>query len=178
MRLKSRFLTSVAVLCAPFAAQAEGILPDWASIQIGSKHVNMNAPAARGGAGFNEFNPGLIFTWENRWGGLNYSIGSFRNSFDEQSTLLAVSDLYPLGNQWFAGWFLGAADYGDTARNSRFWDIDSDWIPVAGLQLNYRNYYLQALPANDSADGFGMVFTFGVSFSLNRGDAGQAVTRR
>lgn len=178
MGLKSRFLATVAVGLAPFAAQADGLLPDWASIQIGSKHVNMNAPAARGGAGFNEFNPGLIFTWEDRWGGLNYSIGSFRNSFDEQSTLLAVSDLYPLGNQWYAGWFFGAADYGDTARNSRFWRVDSDWIPVAGLQVNYRNYYLQALPANDSADGFGMVFTFGVSFSLNPQTPDGIVSRR
>ena len=163
-------LTVANIATAADTDRIERMLPDWASFQIGSKHINMNESNVTGAAGFQEFNPGLIVTWGDRWRGLNYSIGNFRNSNNERSTILAVSDLYPIGKGFFVGWFLGTADYGEVARNSKLWKLDSDWIPIGGLQLNYRNYYMQVLPANDSGKGFGAVLTFGVSMALKRGE--------
>ena len=60
------------VLAAPVHAD-----PDRISILLSSYHVDAKQD-------FEQVNPGGFLTWENRMGGLDYSLGAYRNSYGRQ----------------------------------------------------------------------------------------------
>lgn len=70
-------------------ASAQSLAPDRLYFPLASQHFNMD-PLDYGVDSWNEFNPGVIVTWENRALTLDYGIGAFYNSFEEVSFMAVV----------------------------------------------------------------------------------------
>lgn len=149
------------------AALAEGITPDRLYVPLASYHHNIDPPAASGMNSWNEFNPGLILTWEDRFATLDYSAGLFLNSYDDVSPMVSVGKLWDVG-QVSLGATVMFADYGD---NARFFDntvAGSDIVFLPAFQVNYRNVFAQVIPAPQSNGDTGAVFTAGMTFALGQ----------
>lgn len=139
--------------CLLLAAPA-GAGPDRVSILVGSHHIAANQA-------FEELNPGVFLTWEGRR--LDWTVGAFRNSYGRTS--VAATAALPL---WQAGdlrleAFAGLAHYPVEGRTIRL--HVGDLVPLGGLQLRWRNLFVQAIPL-DGVVAAGVV-SFGVTFGLN-----------
>lgn len=149
---------------------ARGLAPDRAYLTFGSQHLNVD-PADFGLVRWNEVNPGLILTWEDRgpWG-LNYSLGAFQNSFADLSLYAATSRTWAIGTAgWRLGWVLGLANYGDNARFVRSQIGQSGWIVTGGAQIEFRNFFVQIQPAGTQrGGGQGAILVTGISFALGK----------
>lgn len=146
-----RHLCAFALSLLPLQSWAD---PDSVAVLLGSYHVN--------GSGFEEFNPGVFVNWHGAaFGGrVDLGFGGFRNSYDGFSA--AVTSAYPLvrTQDWGLDLFAALAWYpGDGAR---FAHAIGDFVPIAGLQMRYRQVFVQAIPAGgDSVDAtlsYGLVF--------------------
>ena len=62
--------------------------PDRVYVSMASKHVNLTPDH---GTEYNEINPGLILSWDNRKYGLSYWFGGIRNSFSTISPYAAAA---------------------------------------------------------------------------------------
>lgn len=127
--------------------------PDRVSILTGSRHIGTDYP-------FQEVNPGLFLTWEDRAFGLDYSLGAYRNSFGKLS--VAATAALPLidRDRFQIALFGGLAIYpGD---GDKFLISAGDAVPVAGLQARYGNGFVQIMPG----DGMAIV-AFGLTFPVN-----------
>ena len=147
-------------------ANAQDLLPDRGYVILASKHVNMVIEGVRDGRGYQEFNPGLILTWQDRYLGLDYSAGAFYNSYGHVAPLVmaAWTRKYESGVKF--GVFVGAADYADDAY--RIVKGSKGIVPIGGLHLEYKNLFAQWLPTEDQANGLGMTFVTGLSFALKK----------
>jgi len=154
-----RFLLQVAFaafFCVP--AFAGGLLPDRASVLVASHHVNASQR-------FEELNPGLFLTWEDRAFGLDYSLGAYRNSYGRGS--VAAFAALPVV-RWREGEIslsLGAAYYPGNGRTFRL--HAGDVVPMAGLQLRHRAFLVQVLPSDGRHTA--AVVAAGLTFPLQRG---------
>lgn len=141
-------LFALLVLSAP--AQAG---PDRVSILLGSAHP--------GSAGFDGRNPGIFLTWEDR-GGLDLSLGAYRNSYGRASVAATASLPALRWREGGASLFLGAAHYPEDGRRFRF--HAGDIVPLAGLQLRHGSLFAQIMPGDGRvADA---VIAFGLTFPL------------
>lgn len=125
--------------------------PDRVSILMGSKHVGAKRD-------FNERNPGLFLTWEDR-GGLDYSLGIYHNSFSNTSVAaLAAKPVY-VKDDLHVSLFGGVAHYpGDTQKlRNHIGNV----IPLGGVQVRYKNMFVQAMPTKTMT-----IFAAGVTMPL------------
>ncbi len=155
-----------ALFPASFSATAEGVKPDRVYIPLATHHVNLD-PADYGRTSWNEFNPGLVLTWENRLGSLDYSLGAFKNSYNRVSAIATVAKMWEVGEHAALGGFVGFADYGSDAR---YFDVtvgDSDVVVIPGFQMNYRNLFGQVI-VSPQPGGAGAIFSMGATFPLSR----------
>ncbi|WP_299354172.1 hypothetical protein [uncultured Shimia sp.] len=163
--MKHAFATLLGLLTAT-SASADGWSPDRLYIPLASYHYNLTPPNP-GQTSWNEFNPGLIFTWEERLWTLDYSAGALLNSYEDVSALFSVGKFWDVG-QVALGAVVSFADYGD---NSRHFDVtlgSSDFVVLPGVQLNYRNVFVQLVPAPQFNGESGAVFGFGATFALGQ----------
>jgi len=141
------FALCAAVLASPARAD---MTPNRVSMLIGSHHV--------GGLGFEERNPGVFVTWERS--PLDFTVGAYRNSYGRGSVAATVA--VPIWSRASAeiSLFGGAAYYPKDGR--RFAMHAGDLVPIGGLQIRYRNLFLQAIPGNgkhvDAVIGVGMTW--------------------
>lgn len=148
-----RALLFALVLAVP--AQAD---PDRVSVLLTSHHASARQR-------FEEVNPGLFLTWENRALGLDYSLGAYRNSYGRVS--VAATAAWPIWQRQntqvalFAGVALYPRDGGRFAVHA------GDWVPLAGVQMRHRNLFFQAMPG-DGRFARGVV-SMGLTFSLKKG---------
>ncbi len=147
-------------------ADADGLPPDQMQIQLGSRHISMNQNMKENG--FEEFNPGATFTWNDRAFGLNYAAGAFRNSFGNLAPVVAISKLWSANYGLKLGLFAGLSYYGDDADFISVGSTSTGVIPIMGLQANYENAYVQLLPTDDDHPGFGFLLVTGWVFPLNK----------
>lgn len=104
---------------------------------------------------FNEFNPGLILTWENRALGLDYSLGAYRDSYSATTSYAGISYMWEIQSDFHAGISL-------SYRNS---DGDGFTGFVPSLQVSYRNSFATISNGFDNGDSYGVI-SFGYSFAL------------
>lgn len=143
-------LSTAALMIVPVTAE-----PDRASFLLGSAH-----PGAT--RGFEEFNPGVFLSWEDRGLHLDYSVGAFRNSYGKVA-VAAFAGLplarWPDGQLSLIG---GIAHYPGNGRN--FSVHAGDFIPLVGLQVRHKSAFVQVLPKGDLA-AVGVI-SFGATFDL------------
>ncbi len=126
--------------------------PDRVSLSLGSSHVNL-------GDGWEEVNPGAFLTWERDR--VNYSVGAFRNSHGKGAIAAFVGYDVIQSGDFEAGLFIGAALY---PGDGRYYDVHvGDLIPMGGIQVQYKNTFVQYMPTNADAG----VMTFGLTWELN-----------
>lgn len=145
------------------AALAAPLLPDRVMLQIGSHHINMT-PDQEVGA-FVETNPGVIFVWD-RGRVFNPAAGVFRNSYGGTSPMVGFSSTFLERNELSIGGFGALAYYGDDAAYVHEELAGIGIVPFFGLQFNYRNLYVQAVPVVTKADGVGSLIVYGLRFDL------------
>lgn len=148
-------------------AFAEGAKPDRLYVPLASHHVNVDPPAASGMSSWNEFNPGLIVTWEDRLGTLDYSAGVFLNSYEDVSAMVSVGKMWDVG-QVQLGASVIFADYGDNAQHFDNAIGSTDIVFLPAFQVNYRNVFAQIIPAPQSNGDTGAVLTAGLTFALGQ----------
>ncbi|MEQ9695430.1 hypothetical protein [Shimia sp. SDUM112013] len=145
-------------------ATAEGLRPDRLYIPLASYHYNLTPPNP-GQNSWNEFNPGLIVTWEDRLWTLDYSAGAFLNSYEDVSPMVSMGKFWDVG-QVALGAVASFADYGDNARHFDVTLGSSDIVVLPAFQVNYRNAFMQVVPAPDFNGNSGALFAFGATFAL------------
>lgn len=142
--------TAAALIIAATTAQADRI-----SVLIGSHHVG--APGQ-----FEEFNPGVFYTWDDRT--VDLSAGIYRNSYGGVS--VAGTAALPLVS-WESGEvaaFAGLALYpGD---GDRFKYSIGDVVPLAGLQVRQGHAFAQIIPMD--GDPVDVLVSFGITWEVGQ----------
>ncbi|MEM6728356.1 MAG: hypothetical protein AAF618_07640 [Pseudomonadota bacterium] len=148
--MKQSSLALALMLSTATSASAE---PDRISLLLGSHHI--------GGGDFEEFNPGIFFTWERPRA--DFTVGAYRNSYGEFSA--AASAALPI-YEWRTGEleaFAGAAYYENADDVSDY--TLGDFVPLAGLQVRQGYVFSQFIPASN--DDFNGLVTFGITFPFD-----------
>jgi hypothetical protein len=139
------------------SAVAEGISPDRISLLLGSHHAATDVH-------FEEFNPGIFATWEDRGPGqLDYSIGAYRNSFGNLSKMYVVAKSFDIGRDAQIGVFAGVASY--PQWSDHFIISFGEYVPVGGVQGRYKNAFMQVMPSDGKV--VGSIISFGLTFDLD-----------
>lgn len=140
------------VPCLLFATPVQA-RPDRISILLGSKHIGAIYA-------FEETNPGIFLTWEERFLKLDYSLGIYRNSFADIS--VAATAAFPIfeRQETQLSVFAGLALYPETG--DAFAVHYGDIVPIAGIQGRHQNMFLQIMPGSDMA-----IVAFGITFEIN-----------
>jgi len=147
-----RMLASL-VLVLVAAASPLAANPDRLSLLLGSKHINAVG-------NFQEFNPGVFLTWERK---LDYSLGVYLNSYDRISVAGTLAwPVYKTGDFQF-DLFAALALYPEDGR--RFELSLGDVIALGGVQVRYRNAFLQVIPSDGGE--VDVILSFGLTFPLN-----------
>ena len=141
---------------------ASSFKPDSVYLSMASKHVNLTADP---GTEYNEINPGLIFSWNNRKYGLNYWLGGIRNSFSTISPYAATAKMWPLGSDIKLGIFGSIAGYYNNGSISTKIG-NSGYVFLGGFQFEYRNIFIQLQPTLINNKNIGGVFVTGISVPL------------
>lgn len=166
MKFTTRAVVAVVLLALSVAAAAaQDWRPDRAYVTLGSYHAGL-APADFGITRWNEVNPGIVFSWEDRFLGLGYSAGGFINSFGEASPYFGISKLWQIGEGLALGPFLSVSNYGANSRHFPSRIGSSDFVVFGGVQANYRNAFVRIQPAPRPGGGIAGVFVGGVTFGL------------
>lgn len=136
------------VLATPAMAE-----PDRVSILLGSRHPGASVT-------YEQVNPGIFLTWEDRAFGLDYSAGVYRNSYGRAS--VAATAALPIieRGQFQAAVFGGLALY--PGNGDDFAVHAGDMVPIAGLQARMGNAFVQVMPGDGMA-----VVSFGLTFPLD-----------
>ncbi len=145
-------IPAAATLLASFSLPVQA---DRASVLLGSHHF--------GGGEFEEFNPGIFYTWERQ--NVGFSAGVFRNSYGRGS--VAATAAVPLV-KWDNGeftLFAGAAYYRIEGRRLKS-QISSDVIGIGGLQVRQGHAFAQLIPMNDK--GSNVLISFGFTWDVSR----------
>lgn len=149
-------MRSIFFLFLVWLASLTGALagPDRVSVLLGSNHVNATSD-------FNDFNPGLFLSWEER---LTWSAGVYYNSYDKIS-VAGVAGFPIVRSDDFAIEVIGGlAYYPDDGR--RFAVHFGDIVPLVGLQGRAGPVFAQAIPGGGQA--VDAIISVGLTFSLNR----------
>lgn len=122
-------------------ASGQDAYPDRAYIPIGSSHAALDAEKY-GTEDFEEFNPGLVLSWEDRLFYLDYGAGVFRNSYGNTALTAMVQKSWDVSDDVTVALNVQFSDYGD---NARFLPIDiSDRVGVIpAAMVRYKNVFLQ-----------------------------------
>lgn len=130
--------------------------PDRVSILVASQHLGASVS-------FEQVNPGVFVTWEDRALGLDYTVGAYRNSYGRGS--VAATAALPVLS-WSTGevsLFGGVALYPGDGRS--FSASIGDFVPVGGLQLRQGNVFGQIMPGDgriaDAVVSLGFTFNIG-----------------
>ncbi len=151
--MKTLFLAVLLILVALTPASAE---PDRISILMGSYHVDAQVP-------FSGRNPGVFLTWEDR-GGLDWSLGAYRNSYGSASVAATVALPILAGRNADLSVFAGVALYPNDGREfAVHW---GDLVPLGGLQLRTGSFFVQLIPSDGVATD--AIVSFGITKPLNR----------
>ena len=156
MRLAAAFLFA----CLGFWQQpVQAQVPNRVHILLGSYH----AVPARQSFDYDETNPGLIFTWNDQWRGLDASAGLFQNSFGDISALIGLTRTW----EWHADAKITAvaaiANYDED--DPIFQPLGGGLVLIPSLQLTWRSTFIQATPLPDP-DNLGLIFAYGLAFDL------------
>ncbi|AJE48187.1 hypothetical protein [Celeribacter indicus] len=141
-----------AALSTPLAAA--DLAPDYALIPLASHHYG--DWGEDDGDDFTEFNPGLLFTWAERAGGLNYTFGAYRDSMADVSLHLSAAKMWQIGPYAEAG-IVGAYLHS-------FGEGYTGFAP--SLQVNYKHLFINAATGYD--DGVYGVVSTGLIFDIGR----------
>lgn len=134
-------------------AQAD---PDRISLLLGSHHVDAKAQ-------FEGRNPGVFLTWEDR-GGLDWSLGAYRNSYGRNSVAATVALPVVIGRDAELALFAGAALYpGDGRDFAMQW---GDLVPLVGLQLRAGHLFVQVIPSDGAATD--AIISFGLTKLISK----------
>lgn len=161
--LRTLALGMILTAGSSLAAQAEGLMPDRVYVPLKSFHVGVDA-SDHDQDKWNEFNPGLIGSWENRGLGLTYNFGAFVNSHSDLSTHISVSKVFDITTDLSIAGFAAFADYHE--HSDGFDYRIGDFIFIPGVQANYKNFFVQAFPL-PTDDGYGAVLAAGLTFRLH-----------
>lgn len=145
------FLLFCLLFFAPVAHAQDSI-----KFVIGSIHLY---PPPDGGR-FNERNFGIILQWEDRWGGLDYSVGGFINSHFDFAPYAGVSYSKEISTDFEVNATLGIAYYGENANDTvslNGWNI-APWI-----ETRYQNAWVTFIPVPTN-DGLSGLFAYGFEF--------------
>lgn len=149
--MKRAFYLCAALLALALPVQA---LADRVTVLLGSHHAGASNQ-------YEEFNPGLFYTWERPV--VDLSAGAYRNSYGNLSVAGFVGKRLW---DWESGAFSvfgGLAHYPENGRRIES-HIGGNVVGLVGLQLRQGPVVLQALPYREgSAKG---LFTFGLSFDV------------
>ena len=129
--------------------------PDRVSILLGARHI--------GGAGLEEFNPGVFVTWERR---VDWSVGVYRNSYGNGSIAATVAAPVARWRGGEAAIFGGVAWYPGTGRHEVA--HVGDVVPIGGLQVRHGNAFAQFIPLDGKP--VAAVVSFGLTFRLGGSD--------
>lgn len=141
-------LASMAFLASQSPAWSD---PDRISVLLGSHHVDARTE-------FEQRNPGLFLTWEDR-GGLDLSVGAYRNSYGRTS--VAATAAIPIWTVRDAqlSLFAGVALYPEDGRNfAVHW---GDLVPVGGVQMRAGDIFTQIIPSDGAATD--AIISFGIT---------------
>lgn len=150
MRLKS-LLAACSLCLAPMSALADGAVPDYVQIPLASHHFGSWSDDD-----FNEFNPGLLLTWAERAGGLNYTIGAYKDSKSDAALHVSAAKMWDFGPYTQGGLVLGYIhSFGD------------GYTGIApSLQINHRFFFVNIATGYDDGT-YGVVGT-GLTIPLGK----------
>ncbi len=128
---------------------------------LGSKHINAQRE-------FNEFNPGLFFSWDCEL--VNIRIGLHKNSFSDPSTSVTFTSEFlslSFGDANIHP-FVGIARYPETGRDLPVSIEGSDVIGLMGLEFTHNQFpvFIQYLPGDTKLGDYAHLFTIGFKFGL------------
>ena len=141
---------------------ASSLKPDRVYVSMASKHVNLTPDPE---TEYNEINPGLILSWDERKYGLNYWFGGIRNSFSTISPYAAAAKMWPLGSDIKLGIFGSIAGYYSNGSISTKIG-NSEYVFLGGFQFECRNIFIQLQPTLINNKNIGGVFNTGISVPL------------
>ena len=142
----------IAALLFAFATPAAAD-PDRLSILLGSAHPGADRA-------FEQVNPGVFMTWEDRALGMDYSVGAYRNSFGRASVAATVALPVIEQGRFQLALFGGLALY--PGNGADFAIHAGDVVPIAGLQARLGNGFVQVMPGDGMA-----VVAFGLTFPID-----------
>jgi len=141
---------------------ASSFKPDKIYVSVASKHVNLTADP---GTKYNEINPGLILSWENRKYGVSYWAGGIYNSFSAISPYFAVAKLWSISPDLELGVFGSIAGYYSNGSISTKIG-NSGYVFLGGFQLEYRKIFIQLQPTLINNNSLGGVLITGFSVPI------------
>lgn len=149
-------------------AWAQNLSPDRISIPLASKHYGMDGYFKNGELrSFTEFNPGLLFTWEDRALGLDVTVGGYRNSHSNASAVAYLSRTWEVANTGLhVGPFLGTAYYGNDTRFIDSRVTSNGFVLVGGLYARWGNVFLNVVP-NPIDDNLRPIVGIGITFPMH-----------
>lgn len=163
--MKSHLTSLCITLAALFASPTSGEeaefslspsywLPDRVSIPTASFHYGDWGD--ENSDDFNETNPGLILTWEERALGLNYSLGAYRDSYSDTTVYASASRMWAITPELHGGVVLAYRN-SDGAGFTGF---------APSLHFTYRNIFIDV--SNSIRDGniYGVIGV-GITFPLH-----------
>jgi hypothetical protein len=139
---------AAATLLATVAA-AQDMGPDRVYIPLASDHYGDFQNNQ------NEFNPGILLTWADRLGGLDYTAGAFIDSGSDPAVHLSVAKLWDLNEDLEFG-IVGAVVYSLE---------DNEAYVAPSLQVNYKNVFANFVSWSDSMGSYS-VLGLGLKFDL------------
>lgn len=142
------------LLLAPTAFAQDSI-----KFVIGSKHLYPRP----GGGDYNEWNFGLIMEWEDCWGGLDYAVGGFINSFGDFAPYAGISYSEDLGSDWEVAATMGIAYYGDEASDVLSFN---GWQPAPWIEVRYDSLWVNFIPV-PLEDEFSGIFVYGLEYQAD-----------
>ncbi|MEO0864980.1 MAG: hypothetical protein AAFY39_10420 [Pseudomonadota bacterium] len=149
-------LRTLIAACVALMAIASPATADRVTVLLGSHHAGASGQ-------YEEFNPGLFYTWEGRRAG--WSLGAYRNSYGEISLAGAVARPLVRWDDGELSVFAGIAHYPNDGR--RFdTHIGGDVVGLAGVQVRYRNVLVQALPYQEGSAK--ALLSFGLTFDVGQ----------
>ena len=141
---------------------ASSLNPDQVYVSIASKHINLVPDP---GTKYNEINPGLILSWDNRKYGLNYWFGGIRNSFSAISPYAATAKMWKVTPNARFGIFGSIAGYyGNGSISTKIGN--SGYVFLGGFQIEYKNLFFQIQPTLINNSNVGGVIVSGFCISL------------
>lgn len=143
---------------------AQEWLPNRLYIPLASYHHKVDSQSF-GLVSWNESNPGMVFSWEDRLAGLDFSAGLFKNSYSDWSTYISMSKLWDIQENISIGAFISLADYHE---KSTYFDYKiGDYAVIVGAQVNIESIFFQIQPVPVDS-GIGAVLASGLHFQLSQ----------